>query len=357
MQLGAKILTERFIKAPFGIKRPFQLTIALTYRCNSNCKTCNIWKNSDTVDIKKEMELTDYKKLFHELSDCIAWVEFTGGEPTLKKDAQKIIETANNHTSLTSLSITTNSLMPDKFLSIIDGLIQTNRNKKQIIAAISLDGTPELDATIRGGYDHFDKAVSLFARLKKLHYEKLKVHFAYTISTINAGKFEEFYKYVNKHYKIKINEISLTLQHFNANYQNDSPHIPYNDPEFSKGVSQDIKTYSSLRGFGTTPDDLFYHFYSKRIIQYIKHPQKLVIPCAAGRYSAFIDPYGNVYPCITWNHCLGNLKQNHFLEIWNSYQCDQIRNMISGGQCPNCWTPCEAQTSWVANIGPARGWV
>ncbi|HEC67280.1 MAG TPA: SPASM domain-containing protein [Candidatus Desulfofervidus auxilii] len=82
----------------------------------------------------------------------------------------------------------------------------------------------------------------------------------------------------------------------------------------------------------------------------------MIIPCSAGTYSSYIDPYGNVYPCTQWNFKFGNLKENSFKEIWWSKKAEKVRELIKNGKCPNCWTPCEAQPSWVMNFGIIKGW-
>ena len=65
--------------------------LAVKYRCNSRCTTCNIWQ------IKNPSELTpmDIKKLFTEnqafLQD-IKSIQITGGGPTLHPQLPEIIK-------------------------------------------------------------------------------------------------------------------------------------------------------------------------------------------------------------------------------------------------------------------------
>jgi MoaA/NifB/PqqE/SkfB family radical SAM enzyme len=65
--------------------------------------------------------------------------------------------------------------------------------------------------------------------------------------------------------------------------------------------------------------------------------------CVAGEYSCFISPDGYVYPCITMNYRLGNLRTDglSLRKILNNNKSQIFRKKIRGA-CVTCWTPCEA---------------
>jgi len=90
-------------------------------------------------------------------------------------------------------------------------------------------------------------------------------------------------------------------------------------------------------------------FYFEKLQNFITNPKEMVIPCAALRASAFINPYGNLYPCIEWNKKIGNIKKMSFKKIWYSKQAQKIRAQIKSKRCPNCWTVCDAQPSYLMN--------
>ena len=56
----------------------------------------------------------------------------------------------------------------------------------------------------------------------------------------------------------------------------------------------------------------------------------MIIPCSAGTYSSYIDPYGNIYPCTQWNFKLGNLKESSFKKIWWSKKAEEVRIKARG---------------------------
>ena len=82
------------------------------------------------------------------------------------------------------------------------------------------------------------------------------------------------------------------------------------------------------------------------------------MPCHALRASCFIDPWGVVYPCITYSRPIGRLRDTGMrLEpIWNDGRdARRCSGEIWNGQCPQCWTACEAYQSILGNAArPAR---
>jgi MoaA/NifB/PqqE/SkfB family radical SAM enzyme len=361
INIGRRVLQARINKAITGKMTPFKLTIALTFLCNSRCKICNIWKIElgDPAKITSELELKDYVRLFNELRDGLAWIEFTGGEPFLKKDIIEIVSYAQNNTSASAVGITTNSLLPELSYSAIQKMLRGGHKNKNLVAALSLDGEPGINDAIRGVAGHFDKTVWLLGRLKDLRHQhpNLEVHLAYTISKFNAGNFLNFYKYMRENYGINLDEISITFEHFSDFYRNEVSGCPYGD-SFKRGLIEDARAYLSLLKSNAPSKKLkshFYRFYVEEIINFITNTDKMVMPCSAGTYSAYIDPYGDVYPCTMWNRKIGNIKERSFSEIWGSKAASEARSLIKRGACQKCWTPCEAQPSWAMSFGPLRG--
>jgi MoaA/NifB/PqqE/SkfB family radical SAM enzyme len=56
----------------------------------------------------------------------------------------------------------------------------------------------------------------------------------------------------------------------------------------------------------------------------------------------FLDPHGDVYPCIVVGDRLGNVRESTLEEIWSSTEAKEARTKIKKGRCPGCWVECEA---------------
>jgi radical SAM protein with 4Fe4S-binding SPASM domain len=88
--------------------------------------------------------------------------------------------------------------------------------------------------------------------------------------------------------------------------------------------------------------------YLKRVPSFLaagKTPMK----CSALSTSVFIDPTGNVYPCTIYDKKVGNIKERSLRTIWADYETKVLAEEIRGFHCPQCWTPCEAYQTIIAN--------
>ncbi len=72
----AKLQASYALGRPFAL--PMNLTISVSYRCNSRCKTCNVWQRPND-----DFTLEEYEKTFASIGRDAYWFTFSGGEPTL----------------------------------------------------------------------------------------------------------------------------------------------------------------------------------------------------------------------------------------------------------------------------------
>jgi len=63
------------------------------------------------------------------------------------------------------------------------------------------------------------------------------------------------------------------------------------------------------------------------------------LPCSAGHTSCYVSPYGEVFPCVQFPLPTGNVRQQHFLDIWrHSDQMNEVRaiRMKDLTTCTSC---------------------
>jgi MoaA/NifB/PqqE/SkfB family radical SAM enzyme len=65
---------------------PMNLTFSITNRCNSRCKTCNIYQKKS-----EELGLDEWKQVFQSLGKAPFWTTFSGGEPFLRPDFFELV--------------------------------------------------------------------------------------------------------------------------------------------------------------------------------------------------------------------------------------------------------------------------
>ncbi len=97
---------------------PLVANYYLTYRCNARCHFCDIW----ALEPKQE---ADFETIRHNLQDLkrlgVKYVDFTGGEPLLRKDVAEIYAEAKRQGFTTSM--TTNTILYPKRAREIQGLV------------------------------------------------------------------------------------------------------------------------------------------------------------------------------------------------------------------------------------------
>lgn len=97
---------------------PLVANYYLTYRCNARCHFCDIW----ALEPKQE---ASFETIQHNLTDLrrlgVKYVDFTGGEPLLRKDVDKIFAEAKRQGFATSM--TTNTILYPKRAKEMQGLV------------------------------------------------------------------------------------------------------------------------------------------------------------------------------------------------------------------------------------------
>lgn len=98
-------------------KRPIQAVYYLTYRCQSRCNYCNIWREGGPV-----AEPGDVIRNVHSLKDLgVQFISFTGGEPLLYPHLARALESARGHRLRTT--VITNGLSYSTRAHEIKGLV------------------------------------------------------------------------------------------------------------------------------------------------------------------------------------------------------------------------------------------
>ncbi|ACF14844.1 Radical SAM domain protein [Chloroherpeton thalassium ATCC 35110] len=166
---------------------PLLCNYYLTYRCNAECKFCDIWKKpsiyASLPDIQQN--LTDLKRL------GVQFVDFTGGEPLLHKDLPEILSFAKQLGFFTS--ITTNTLLYPKQAAKLTGKVD--------LLHFSLDSiVPEKHDEIRG-VSCFSKLLESIAVAKSLGEQP---DILFTVQESNYKELPEVYETICRPNKLAL---------------------------------------------------------------------------------------------------------------------------------------------------------
>lgn len=338
------ILQSNFQRLPY----PYKLTFAITYRCNSRCTICNIWKKPHL----SEMTFDDIKKIFV-ANPYFRWVNLTGGEVFLRPDLIDIIKMIlDTQKNLYFLNFPTNGIMTKRIVEQVQQILLLG--PPHFIVSISLDGPEQLHDKLRGIKENWKHAVKTYQELKKLRSSHFDTYFGMTLSHYNSEFIEQTYKDLKQVVpNLKRSDIHFNIAHYSSHYYGNTKQ----DGHVETKTIEYLDAYNKKKGIGVTKISWIEYLYQRHIKKYLM-TKKTPVPCLALSSSVFLNPYGTIYPCSMWNMPLANIKDiNYNLRaIWNTKKAKKIHNLITHKKCPNCWTPCEAYQSILGNLFSPTVW-
>ena len=338
---GVKVLVENILERPTP-KKIKHVNFGITYMCNSRCKICNIWKKykENPNEIKKELALDEIKKIFKSkyLKNPKS-IQLTGGEVFLRKDFVELCGFFIKKYPDALIEIPTNAVNPDLTFKKIEEIIKKYKPKK-INVSVSLDGIGKTHDKIRGISGNYKNVLKLIKNIKR-KFPSIRLSIGFTITSENYKdllRVYEFSKKKNIGFGMWFGQVSICYydnsQKRLEEFKWDSKKLK----EVEKIINQIIKDYkSSGKSFFHIINDTNTYYFSK-MVDFQKN-QKRKINCYSGVHSLFLDPYGDIYPCIMLNIKLGNAKEG-FDKIWMSERAKKIRKFIKNKKCA-CWNPCE----------------
>lgn len=320
---------------------PFKLNLCLTYWCQYKCKTCNIWQRKPT----DELTLDEITALVRE-NPRVTWLDLTGGEIFLRPDIDEIFDVAvSGWSRLALLHFPTNGFLTDRIVRSVERI--AGRNAPRMIVTVSVDGNEALNDEIRGVKGGFRRQMATFNALRRI--PGVDVALGMTLSTHNLSAFDETFAACARECPgLTVDDIHLNVaQHSGHYYANAGTDGVAPDPAAAREV---MRLYRSRRAAPRSPQHLLEHAYLTRLDRFLatgSTPE----PCHALRASCFIDPWGIVYPCITYSRPLGRLRDTGMRldPIWNDARTKAVQQEIWRGDCPQCWTACEAYQSILGN--------
>lgn len=328
---------------------PSKLNLNITSLCNSQCRTCNIWKTYWENPQKAREELTqeEIQRMLCAPGLNIEWLTIAGGEPFLKKNFEGILQfVVNQCPSIKLLSIPSNGLDKERILQCLAPV--RDQKKLLLYVTFSLDGPPEIHNHVRGVESGYEKTWATYNEVKQLvaHNSNFRIALETTISKYNIDHIEPFIK------KLIADEhtLILAMAHNAYQYKNEEEGLLLSRESQDKIKQIILNVAGHIRGF--SPENVLKRVYLKNCIPHVENPGRHILPCTALQNSIVVDPYGNVFPCTMWNKKIGNIKEYDYnlMALWNSGARAQARQEIRERHCPACWTPCEAYQSIAQNF-------
>ena len=343
-QLAKKIIQSNF----FRLSLPYRLSFILTYKCNYKCKICNIWARGPG---EAEMTLPEIEEFFLK-NNYISWLNLGGGEIFLREDINEIADIIYTKLdNLVLLDFATTGFFTDRVLSFVERL---GRYKpKKLFITVSLDGPKETHEWLRGIPGSWDKAIETFRGLRSMASASFKPYLGYTLSKYNFDKFFDTVKAVKKAMPdIGLDEFHINLAQVSELYYQNEACLDASWAFKEKDrISALLGSFLGQKRKAGNITLFLESVYQSRLKQFL-NTAKTPLHCRALSASCFIDPAWNVYPCVSYNKVIANLKELGFdlRPVWQLAACRQLQKEILKSSCPNCWTPCEAYQTILGNL-------
>jgi radical SAM protein with 4Fe4S-binding SPASM domain len=321
---------------------PLKVNFALTYWCQYRCKTCNIWKQQPSNELGTDEVLT-----FVARNRGVSWLDLTGGEIFLRKDVEELLTAmVTSWKSLFLLHFPTNGFLTDRIVSVCERL--GARGGPQIIVTVSVDGDEALNDEVRGMKGGFRRQLETFRALRRVR--GVRPVIGMTLSAHNVGAFERTFRACQQECPgLEIADFHLNVAQVSSHYYgNEATDAVLPD---SDAAIRELRVYRTMKGFPRSAPEWIESTYLRHLESYLR-TRETPMRCHSLRSSCFIDPWGTVFPCISYSRPLGRLRDHGMaLEpIWNAASTRGVQREIWEGHCPNCWTACEAYQSILGNL-------
>jgi len=285
-----------------------------------------------------ELTLEEMRALFKKLGK-VFWISLTGGEPFLRKDLVEIVEIVSRETDCRILNLTTNGIDPELISRVTSEILELG--VPLFFVNVSLDGPMEVHNFIRG-VECYSNVIKTLKRLQRLRerYHNFRYGIEYTLSPLNAGQLQTLINDLNFHGLSPY--CTLTIFHVGSLYDNLNSSIKLDKLDMEAAL-RDVAICQKCGSTDWFPADIIrniYLHYSKYFLAHGRAPMS----CVALRDSLFIDPYGDIHPCIILNEKVAHYQDltKEFIERgMKLYWKNRYRD------CKRCWTPCEAYPSII----------
>ena len=274
------------------VNLPIYIYLELNNSCNLRCKFCSVSNKQNNY-----VEFSLIKKIMDELvSNNIFDVYYTGGEPLLHPDFDKIVKYASKLGIRQTLL--TNGILLDKHKSILNNIM---------CVCISLHGSKQMHNELTSS-DCYDKVISNIKLTKK--YTNVKIN--YTVISDNQ-KMDEM---INVLEFAKKSNISVSFSKYN-NIGDGKTNNCYID------INEFVKTLDVLKnkGYSFGINDCIAPCTIDDKYLYLTHG------CGAGYLFGSIDYNGNVKICPSSSNGIGNITKTKFKKIWNQKQMKEYRSL------------------------------
>ncbi|MBU0545780.1 radical SAM protein [Patescibacteria group bacterium] len=267
---------------------PIDCVLAVTYRCNSRCNMCDIWKLKDFP----EMSFGEFAKLPASLRD----INLSGGEPFLRMDLSDIAREVKKACPRARIVISSNGFATELIVAQMKKILPIMPG---IGVAISIDGVGEMHDELRGIKGGFEMAMNTVWELKKMGLKNLRL--AFTLMAKNVSHLSKVYDLSRELGVEFTHSFAQSSEFYFGGKQNvdNNPRRDLLDKEYAYLIKSELRSWNLKRWARA--------YFAHGMFEFVTG-NKQVLSNAPGRDFFFLDPSGNIYPSVVHNAVMGNLK-------------------------------------------------
>ncbi|OQA40429.1 MAG: Antilisterial bacteriocin subtilosin biosynthesis protein AlbA [Chloroflexi bacterium ADurb.Bin325] len=307
---------------------PFSVVVSVSFRCNSKCRTCDVWRKPND-----DMSAEEWDKVFANLGRTPFYITFTGGEPFLRRDLDEMVISAYRHCRPSVITIPTNGLLTDRVVERTQRICQECPGS-QIGLNLSLDGVGEEHDDIRGVPGNWERSMATWKALKEL--QKTQRNLILTVHTVvsrfNQHRFQDIYRDLQflqpDSYITEVAEerVELDTVGWGITPEPDA-YAPIADFLSAQARSHPARGLARV----TQAFRAQYYQLAKRVL----YERTQVIDCYAGWASAHIAPNGDIWSCCIRAEPVGCLRETGYdlAPIWFGERMAALRKSIYNKEC------------------------
>lgn len=292
---------------------PYHLIWGITNTCGCRCTHCYAdagRRSSEELTTDEAIGVLD-----DIASTAIFDVGFTGGEPLLRKDIHTLIRHATSRGLTVGMSTSGYPLTH----AVASALKQSGLERIQI----SVDGVGEAHDMFRGVPGLYQKALDALQACRDAELPHLV---CFTASSANLDQLPSLLNILRE---LNIDTLNISL--FVPTGRGDKSLAL--TPQQQKGL---YEFWKEQRDSGDLPN-LVFHTGKMALVEPDMMNQTAFTGCQAGRGTAYLDPHGNVTPCVLMPVGLGNVRNMAFSKIWReSNLVAELKERNVTGRCAMC---------------------
>lgn len=309
-------------------KYPKVMQLPITYKCNSRCVMCNIWK----MDNSNEMSIKEFANFINDpIFKKITSVGVNGGEPSLLRDLPKYVDEILKLPSLTALNIISHGFNTERLLRSVEAIYSSCKAKNiSFHVSISLDGFKGVHDDVRQIPDGFDKTTTTIDEIIK---NQDKYCDSYDLGCTVVNQNIDYLMELDVYAKSKNYNIKYRLGIDNKRIESDKIRGQYS--VIYSPLKQSAKEFFFYQM--TISRDIGDKFKYYAIFAWLNSSNpKRMLGCSWKDEGITLDARGELYYCAVASKSIGTLRDGDGEDIFFNDDNINYRKSIINNSCDGC---------------------